>query len=336
MRSVLKRGCATSAKAVHCAFVCPGERKTMSELHKFLFDGLPVRGMTVRLTDAWQDILQRRASNTETGAYPAPVRELLGEMAAAAVLLQSNIKFNGALVLQIFGDGPVKVAVAEVHSNLVNVHGQGRCAITLDPQDRLPGQQPYQGVVALHHAQGSGSLNSLSQVLQQYMRQSEQLDATLVLAANDTVAAGLLIQRMPLKGVGNLAGATESAADVHDALGENEDYQRIATLAASLTRDELLSLDVDTILRRLFWEEKLLRFVPQDGDQGPHFACTCSRERVQTMLRGLGQEEVDSVVVERGSVEVGCDYCGAQYRFDPVDVAQLFTDASHPAPGAVQ
>jgi molecular chaperone Hsp33 len=329
----------------------------VSELHKFLFDGLPVRGMVVRLTDAWQDMLQRRASNTETGAYPAPVRELLGEMAAAAVLLQSNIKFNGALVLQIFGDGPVKVAVAEVHSNLalratasvqgavdagatladlVNVRGQGRCAITLDPQDRLPGQQPYQGVVALHHAQGSGSLNSLSQVLQQYMRQSEQLDATLVLAANDTVAAGLLIQRMPLKGVDNLAGATESAADARDALGENEDYQRIATLAASLTRDELLSLDVDTILRRLFWEEKLLRFVPQDGDQGPHFACTCSRERVQTMLRGLGQEEVDSVVAERGSVEVGCDYCGAQYRFDPVDVAQLFTDASHAAPGAVQ
>ncbi len=88
----------------------------MSELHKFLFDGLPVRGMVVRLTDAWQDILQRRAANTDTGAYPAAVHELLGEMTAAAVLMQSNIKFNGALVFQIFGDGPVKVAVAEVHS----------------------------------------------------------------------------------------------------------------------------------------------------------------------------------------------------------------------------
>lgn len=329
----------------------------MSELHKFLFDGLPVRGMMVRLTDAWQDILQRRASNTETGAYPAPVRELLGEMAAAAVLLQSNIKFNCALVLQIFGDGPVKVAVAEVHSNLalratasvqghvsagdtladlVNVQGQGRCAITLDPQDRLPGQQPYQGVVPLNDAQGSGSLGSLAQVLQQYMHQSEQLDTTLVLAANDQVAAGLLIQRMPTKGVDNLAGATESEADARDALGENEDYRRIAALAASLTRDELLALDVDTVLRRLFWEEKLLRFVPQEGESGPHFACTCSRERVQSMLRSLGREEVQSVVAERGSVEVGCDYCGAQYSFDPVDVAQLFTDASHPAPGAMQ
>ena len=107
-------------------------------------------------------------------------------------------------------------------------------------------------------------------------------------------------------------------------------------VAASLPREELLGLDVHTILRRLFWEEKLLRFVPQTGPSGPHFACTCSRERVQTMLKGLGQEEVASVVAERGSVEVGCDYCGAQYRFDPIDITQLFTDTSHTAPGSVQ
>ena len=220
-------------------------------------------------------------------------------------------------------------------TSLVNVHGQGRCAITLDPQDRQPGMQPYQGVVSLQNAQGD-SVATLAQALQHYMLQSEQLDTTVVLAANDEVAAGLLIQRMPLKGQDNLARATESASDAEDAQGENEDYQRIATLAASLTREELLSLDVDTILRRLFWEEKLLRFVPQTGANGPHFACTCSRERVQTMLKGLGQEEVASVVAERGSVEVGCDYCGAQYRFDPIDITQLFTDTSHTAPGSVQ
>lgn len=326
----------------------------MSELHKFIFDGLPVRGMIVRLTDAWKDILQRRASNTDTGAYPAAVRELLGEMTAASVLMQSNIKFNGALVFQIFGDGPVKVAVAEVQSDLglratasvngtvpagasleqlVNVGGAGRCAITLDPKDRLPGQQAYQGVVPLGNVEGE-SLNKIAEVLQQYMRQSEQLDTTIVLAANDEVAAGLMIQRMPIKGQDNLAGATESAQDEKDRLGENEEYNRIATLAASLQRDELLTLDVDTILRRLFWEEKLLRFVPQDGDNGPHFACSCSRERVEGMLRNLGQEEVQEVLAERGSIEVGCDYCGSQYRFDAVDAAQLFTDAQSQAPGS--
>ena len=315
----------------------------MSELHKFLFDGLPVRGMIVRLTDAWTELLRRRAANTETGPYPAPVSELLGEMAAAGVLMQSNIKFNGALVLQVFGDGPVKLAVAEVQSDLslratasvsgelpanaglpdmVNVGGGGRCAITLDPKDRLPGQQPYQGVVPLHGDQRE-PLTKLSDVLQHYMLQSEQLDTTLVLAANDQVAAGLLIQRMPLKGEGNLAGAAGRSDE--DQIGQNEDYNRIATLAASLTREELLTLDVDTILHRLFWEEKLLRFVPQQGADGPRFACSCSRTRVGNMLRSLGEGEVQSILDERGTIDVGCEYCGQQYPFDAVDAAQLFT-----------
>lgn len=316
----------------------------MSELHKFLFDGQPVRGAIVRLTDAWTEMLQRRAANTATGPYPVPVRELLGEMAAAGVLMQSGIKFNGALVLQIFGDGPVKVAVAEVQSDLqlratatlqgavphetglshlVNLHGGGRCAITLDPKDKFPGQQPYQGVVPLVNANGK-PLERLSEVLSHYMLQSEQLDATLVLAANDSVAAGLLVQRMPIKGEANLAQGQAAHSTEADQIGLNEDYNRIAHLAASLTRDELLTLDVDTILRRLFWEEKLLRFEPQQGAQGPRFACSCSRERVARMLQTLGVAEAESVLAEQGQIEVGCEYCGQQYRFDPVDAAQIF------------
>ncbi len=138
----------------------------MSELHKFLFDGLPVRGMVVRLTDTWTEILRRRASNSNNGAYAAPVRDMLGEMTAAAALMQANIKFDGSLVLQIYGDGPVKLAVVEVQSDLalratatvvgevdaaatlsqlVNEGNEGRCAITLDPATKFPGQQPYQG-----------------------------------------------------------------------------------------------------------------------------------------------------------------------------------------------
>jgi molecular chaperone Hsp33 len=319
----------------------------LSELHKFLFDGLPVRGMIVRLTDAWQEILARRASNTATGAYPPPVAELLGEMTAAATLMQANIKFNGSLILQVFGDGPVKIAVAEVKHDLslratakvvgtlpadahlpdmVNVGNKGRCAITLDPKDKQPGQQPYQGVVPLFGDRGE-KLERLSDVLQHYMLQSEQLDTTLVLAADDKVAAGLLIQRLPVKGEANLEGTSASDRDQanEDEIGRNEDYNRISILASSLTRDELLTLDVDTILRRLFWEEKLLRFEPQAGRLGPHFACTCARERVAGMIRGLGREEAESILAERGDIEVGCDFCGRQYRFDAVDAAQIFT-----------
>jgi molecular chaperone Hsp33 len=308
-------------------------------LHKFLFDGLPVRGMLVRLTDGWQEVLRRREP---VGAYPAPVRRLLGEMSAAATLMQANIKFNGALVLQVFGDGPVKLAVAEAQPNLgfratakvvgdvpadarleamLNVHGKGRCAITLDPKQRLPGQQPYQGIVPLHGDRRE-PLQELSDVLEHYMLQSEQLDTKLVLAADDRTAAGLLIQRLPVEGEGNLG----------ERIGLDESFNRIAHLAATLTREELLTLDADTVLRRLFWEEDVRRFEPMH----PRFLCSCSRERVGAMLRGLGREEVDGIVAERGNVEIGCDFCGLQYHFDAVDVGELFTpDRDQPPSSSV-
>jgi len=320
----------------------------MSEIHKFLFEGLPVRGMLVRLTDSWQEVLARRTSASD--AFPPPVRVLLGEMAAAGVLMQSNIQFNGALVLQVFGDGPVKLAVAEVQPDLafrvtakvvgevpeaarleamLNVHGQGRCAITLDPKDKLPGQQPYQGVVALH-GDHREPLQALSEVLEHYMLQSEQLDTRLILAADDTVAAGLLIQRLPVQGEGNLQGGARN----EDLIGLDEAYNRIALLAGTLTREELLTLDADTILRRLFWEEPLRRFTPQVGDTGPRFECPCARARVGSMLVSLGRAEVDSIIEEQGRVEIGCDFCGRKYHFDPVDVGELFTPAHDQPPGS--
>jgi molecular chaperone Hsp33 len=338
----------------------------VSELHKFLFEGLPVRGMLVRLTDSWQESLRRRRS---VGGYPAPVRSLLGQMAAASVLMQSNIKFNGALVLQVSGDGPVKLAVAEAQPDLsfrttakvvgevsptaqleamVNVHGRGRCAITLDPRERLPGQQPYQGVVPLH-GDHREPLQQLSQVLEHYMLQSEQLDTRLVLAANDEIAAGLLIQRLPAEGEGNLAGRAAAGPPQggstpsggwgrtslnEDDIGLSEGFNRIALLAATLTQEELLGLDAETVLHRLFWEEKVLRFEPQT----PRFACNCSRQRVGNMLKSLGREEIEAILAERGDVEIGCEFCGQQYHFDPVDVGELFTPAGNqsPAPARLQ
>jgi len=313
----------------------------MSELHKFLFDGLPVRGMLVRLTDAWREVLSRREPGQE---YPPELRDMLGQMSAAAVLMQANIKFNGALVLQVMGDGPVKLAVAEAQPDLafratakcvgtvapgatleamVNLHGRGRCAITLDPRDKLPGQQPYQGVVPLHGDQRE-PLQKMSEVLEHYMLQSEQLDTKLVLAANGDIAAGLLIQRLPVEGEGNLEGRRNE-----DDIGLSDAFNRISILAGTLTAEELLTLDADTILRRLFWEEAVTRFEPQ----APRFACSCSRERVGQMLRGLGREEADSVLAERGDVEIACDFCGRHYRFDAVDVGALFTPGGNPPEG---
>ena len=310
------------------------------ELHKFLFEGLPVRGMLVRLGPSWRELLARHArSGLESAVYPSAVRALLGEMAAAGVLMQANIKFDGALVLQVHGDGPVKLAVVQAQPDLtfratatvigavadeaplpamVNLHGKGRCAITLDPKDRSNGAQPYQGVVGLKGDQGE-PLQALSLVLEHYMLQSEQLDTRLLLAANDEVAAGLLIQRLPLEGEGNLEPSHRE-----DEIGLNEGFNRIAHLASTLTRDELLTLDTDTLLRRLFWQEDMRRFEPL----APRFACSCSRERVRAMLHGLGRVEVDGIVAERGDVEVGCEFCGLKYHFDRVDVGEMFTPAS--------
>ena len=312
----------------------------MDELHRFVFTGAPVRGLLVGLRESWRELLARRAGEPS----PAPVRALLGEMTAAGLLLHANIKFDGALEMQMQGDGPVRLAVAEVQADLrfratatlagpvpeaaelpalVDARGRGRCAITLDPAAGRPGQQRWQGVVALHDAHDR-PLPRLAQVIEQYMQQSEQLETRLVLAADDRVAAGLLIQRLPAAG-----GSRPSGERPEDARGGSEDFNRIAQLAATLTRDELLTLDADTLLRRLFWQEPLQRFAPRQ----PRFACRCSRDRVAGVLRGLGRPEVDAVIAERGAVEVGCEFCGAAYRFDAVDAAQLFVPAADRPPG---
>ena len=157
------------------------------------------------------------------------------------------------------------------------------------------------------------------------MLQSEQLDTRLMLAATDKAAAGLLIQRLPVEGEGNLERLHRE-----NEIGLNEAFNRIALLTATLTREELLQLDADTLLRRLYWEEDLRRFEALQ----PRFACRCSRERVRDMLRSLGAEEVNGIVAERGEVEIGCEFCGQHYRFDAVDIGELFTAERDQPPGS--
>lgn len=311
----------------------------MSELHKFIFEGLPVRGSLVRLTDAWREVLRRRAANTQTGAYAEPVAQCLGEMAAAAVLMHASIQLDGTLALQVRGDGAIKVAVAEVQADLglrvtaspvvavpadttlpqlINAHGNGRCAITLEQRSG----QTYQGVVALAGEDGQ-PLASVAQLIEHYMRQSEQLETVLVLAADQQVAAGLMLQRLP-ETAAHAAGGGAAAVPV-----DVDGFNRLAILARSVRREELLRLDAESILHRLFWNEQLLHFERDADAPEPHFACSCSRERVAGMLRQIGREEVEDILREQGRVEVGCEFCGRQELFDAVDVAQLFTPPAH-------
>lgn len=297
------------------------------QLQKFMFNAAPVRGEIVSLRNTWQEVLTRRD-------YPAPVRTVLGEMMAACALLSANLKFHGTLVMQIFGDGPLKMLVVQCGSDLsmratakfsgeaaqtigdgmgfaelVNASGHGRCVITLDPADKKPGQQPYQGIVPLNGE--DGPLTSIADVLEHYMRHSEQLDTRLWLAADRERAVGMLLQKLPGDG-GIVPRNTETDADT---------WERVCTLGGTLSAQELLEVDPETVFRRLFWQENVQHFEPAVT----RFLCTCSREKVGAMLRMLGRDEVDGVIAERGHVEIHCDFCNQRYEFDPVDVAQLFS-----------
>ena len=296
---------------------------TKDTLQKFIFDNAAVRGELVEISDTWREIQARHG-------YPKAVRSMLGEMVAAAALLSANLKFNGSIVMQIHGHGPVRLMVVECDADLrirataklapdaeiaddatmtelLNVNRLGRFVITLDPLEKMPGQQPYQGIVPLDGA-------DMATVIENYMLRSEQLDTKLWLAADDQVSRGLLLQKLPRH-----SGKDDQTvqASVEEDL---ETWNRAVVLGSTLKREELLSTDIETLLNRLFWEETIRVFDPQH----PQFHCSCTREKVGNMLKMLGKQEVDDALSELGHLGINCDFCGKHYEFDKVDCAQLF------------
>ena len=283
------------------------------ERQRFLIESCDVRGQVCRLDDTWRDALARVD-------YPPPVRDVLGEALVAALLLAGTIKFEGRLTLQVRGDGPVHLLVVQVTADgdvrglarwregespdgrdLAALFGtDARMAITIEARARA---EPHQGIVALEGAR-------LGDALASYFRDSEQLQTELLLAVDEHVAAGVLLQKLP---------AVERADDGDDADG----WRRASTLAATLSDDELRERPVEDLLHSLFHEERVRLF---EGEP-VCFSCSCSRERTDGMLQGLGRAEVDDIVAERGSVEITCEFCDAQYRYDPIDVEALFRGA---------
>ncbi len=282
-------------------------------LTRFVFEYAPVKGGIVQLDEVWKAIRSH-------ADYPAPLKKVLGELLAAAALLTSNIKLEGSLVLQLHGDGPVRLIVVEATSEhtlratakwagevpegtLAAMLGHGRFVMTLDQSKA--GKQNYQGIVPLEG-------ETTAEVLAHYMQTSEQLDTRIYLAAGEDRVAGMMLQRMP------------------DQQGMDADaWNRAAILADTLKPEELLQISANDLLLRLFHEETLRRF-----EQEPlAFSCSCSREKVAGMLQSLGKEEVDSILAEHGEVEIACDFCGRQYKFDAVDAAQLFTASVASEPG---
>jgi molecular chaperone Hsp33 len=289
-------------------------------LRTLIFDQSSCRAHLVHLSKAWQQVVQNND-------YPRPVQKVLGELVAASTMLSASLKFEGSLIIQIQGDGPIRLLVAECNSrlglratvklaedaeipenasfkDLVNATGKGICAIILDPRNRLPGQAPYQGIVPL-----AGS--TVADSLEAYMHSSEQLETRLILNSDATTAVGVMLQQMPQHG--GITSSKEFDADGWD---------RLKALINTLQTEEHLTIETDELAKRLFWEED------PDGlaERQAHFECTCSREKVGKMLLTLGQAELDDALSENPTVEIQCDFCNANYSFTRDDCNALFTD----------
>jgi molecular chaperone Hsp33 len=298
-------------------------------LRRFVFERYPFRGQLVHLGPAW-------AAMMEHHDYPAQVRDSLGEAVVAAALLASTLKFDGLLSLQLRGEGPMHLMLVECTDGLAmravarfrdvpesrdlrELSGNGTLTVTVESGG---GTNRYQGIVPL-------AGGSMADCLRAYFEQSEQLPTRLWLRADGDSASGLLLQRLPV--TSRPATATESGAG-----GVSEDeiedaWRRVQLVADTVTDPELAGLSDRELLRRLFAEDDVRMF-----EAAPvFFRCSCSRSRVETMLRALGREEVDSILAERGSVEVRCEFCNRAYRFDPVDAGAVFSRGPDAARGGV-
>lgn len=271
-------------------------------LRRFLFEELGVRGEWVRLQNSWQETKQHQQLSHM-------VQEQLGQSLAAGVLLAATIKFEGSMILQAQGSGALRTLVAQcthdrkirglarydlnvVAGTLSEMMGDGRLVITVEPEKG----EPYQGIVSLEGA-------TLADAIRTYFLQSEQLETRVWLFANETHAAGLFLQELP---------AQEPCRG---------DWERICTLADTVTKDEMLALDSEEILYRLFNEERVRIFKPERVE----FECTCSRQKIEATLENIGRDELEAILQERETIEVGCEFCGGNYSFDKVDVENLLS-----------
>lgn len=278
-------------------------------LQRFLFENLQIRGEMVHLDATWRAVLERHD-------YPHPVREMLAQSMVAGALLAATLKFDGSIILQVQGDGPINLLVVQATADrtlrgmaqwqgevpdgdLRARFGNARMVITIDSGrgDR------YQGIVELEG-------HSMSEALDNYLERSEQLATRMWLAYDGDRAAGLLVQKLPEQ--------SEADADAWD---------RVVALGQTVTGAELLDLDPREVVHRLFHEEDIRLFEPEPVS----FRCSCSRERVRSVLKGLGREELQDILAKEGSISVNCDFCNQHYGFDAVDVEQLFAEQPQPS-----
>lgn len=284
-----------------------------STIQRFLFDGLDIRGAIVRLEDCWQQMQADRD-------YQPTVAQLLGETAAVTALIAGQLKQPGRLTLQLRGNGPIQLLVMDCNEQLqmrgmarsnpvvlpapvpelLGAHQGGQLMMSLD----LPtARQPYQSYVPMVG-------ESIAEIFEHYLEQSEQQPSRLFATANSKAAVCLFLQKMP-------------QADNHDQDG----WSRISQLAATVKPAELLELDAETLLGRLFHEEIEARGLRVYDAQTVVYHCPEDREKVADMIRSLGKADAETILAEHGEILIRDDICNRDYRFSAADVAQLFADS---------
>ncbi|MGP3590532.1 Hsp33 family molecular chaperone HslO [Vagococcus sp. WN89Y] len=280
------------------------------QLHRYLFENYAVRGELVTVSNTWQQML-------ENHNYPLPVKTLLGELLVATSLLTATLKFAGDITVQLQGDGPMSLAVINGNNrqqmrgvarvqgeipddaDLKTLVGNGYLVITITPEEG----ERYQGVVGLEG-------DTLAACLEDYFLRSEQLPTRLFIRTGEVegqlAAGGMLLQVLP---------AQDTQAN---------DFEHLAVLTETVKAEELLALSAEDVLWRLYHEEEVTLYDPQDVV----FKCTCSRERCADALKTLPEEEVDSIIAEEGEIDMHCDYCGNHYVFNAMDIAEIRNNAS--------
>lgn len=291
---------------------------TTDHLQRFTFDDTDVRGEIVSLEQTWAQVQARHD-------YPDVIAMRLGELLSAAALLTATLKLDGIMSIEVRGNGPVTLLMAESSPgrgdlaqqlrgiarwdeeaeltqdmSLADLLGNGQIVITLDPRKG----NRYQGIVALDR-------DTLAGCLEHYFMQSEQLPTRLWLAADGERSAGLLLQQLP-------------QSDTQDA----DAWTRISMLADTVTSEEQLTLDAEALLFRLFHEEQTRLYAPAPLA----FGCTCSRERFTEALGRIDPTELRSIVEERGQIDTHCHFCNSHYAFSAADVESLIEAPDAPSP----
>ena len=278
----------------------------------FVFESIPVRGEVIHLARSWRRMLREHD-------YEPVIRETLGHAAAATGLIAQSLKFDCAVTMQIQASGDLRMLVMQCTSKLElrgmatpgpdptatsfeGLMSNAHCAITVDA-----GERPYQGIVEVNQ-------DSLAASLENYFERSVQVPSHVVLACNDEMSCGLLLQQMPGQAI------------------DDDDWRRLGFLAATLTSADFIDVSSLDLIRKLFNEDDVRVF-----DEKPVvFRCRCSQRRAEDVLRMLGPEEMAAALKEEGTIRIRCEYCGRRREFDEVDISRLFADNVVSGPDSLQ